>query len=311
MLMMKRIALATVVVAGLAGLVVAPAARGQRRVIGGDDEEQPADAGPPAAAPAKKKGDDKKPDAKAPDAKPAPDAKAAADAKKGEDKKAPDAKAVKKGAPVDVLADTPAEKETKSKAVEAKEKADAAAEEAAHKKEEEQRKLQEEKKAADAKKKLENRDQRLAAAKKIRQITRTSGSVTIGFAVEPGYAQANSVLEVRVAVAEKLDVPDPRYGDRMPLKGLDLVATVSGNGKKLRYAVHPLDAPGRYGFHTTPLKDGTYLVSVDGTTADHKSVSASFPLHVGTWPPPDFDTEEQNNLTSDAARNGRKVLGEN
>jgi hypothetical protein len=261
--------------------------------------------------------DAKASDAKSKDAATAKDAKEAAkDAKSsstpastgapeksGKDK----SKVVPKG---DVLDDTPAEKAQKAKDQEAKSKAEEAADAAQKKKDEEQRKLQEEKKAADAKKKLENKDQRLAAARKIRQLTRTSGSFVMGFALEPGEVKPNNVLSVRAQIAEKVDVPDPRYGDRVPQKNAELTAVVSGNGKKLRYEMHALDAPGKYGFHTTPLKDGAYLVAVEGKNKDGKPINTSFTIHVGVWPPPDFDTEEQNNLATDSGKAGR-IIGEN
>lgn len=294
--------------------VVSSSANAQRRIIGAGDE--PSDAGPPPvvdAGPAKKddkkkkpeekKADDKKPEEKKPEEKKADPAAVKKDDKKKDDKR-------------DVLEDTPAEKTVKSKDQEAKDaaekKAEAAADAEKAKKEEEKKKLEESKKAADAKKKLENKDQRLAAARKIRQITRTSGAFAISVAIEPGQVVKDGVLEVRIDVAQKLDVPDPKFGSLMPIRNADVVAVVTGGKAKMRYAVHALETPGRYGFHTTPIKDGVVQVTVSGTTKDNKSFDATFPLHVGVWPPPDFEDEEKNNIaTTDASRGGRKVLGGN
>lgn len=280
---------------------------------------------------AEKKADEKKADDKKVDDKKAGDTKA--EEKKVDDKKAvpdtnktdakKDAKKDPKNDPKkddkrDVLDDTPEETAKRAKDDAARSAAEKAAEAAAEaekkKKEDDQRKLLEEKKAADEKKKLENKDHRLAAARKVRNISRSVNGLGLSFAIEPGEVKANSVIEIRLDVTQKLDVADPRYGNLMPLKGLDLVATVSQpTGKKdagaLRYQLHPLESAGRYGFHTTPLKDGLYQVTVRGTTKEGKSVEGSFPLHVGVWPPPDFDDEEKNNLaTTDASRAGRKVL---
>ncbi len=298
--------------------VVSSSANAQRRIIGAGDE--PTDAGPPPAADAgpgkkddKKKKDEKKPEEKKPEEK-------KADEKKPEDKKADPAATKKdekkKDDKRDVLEDTPTEKAVKSKDSEAKDAAEKKAEEAAEaekkKKEEEKKKLEEAKKASDAKKKLENKDQRLAAARKIRQITRTSGAFAISVAIEPGHVVKDNVLEVRVDIAQKLEVPDPKFGSLMPIRNADLVAVVTGGKAKLRYAVHPLETPGRYGFHTTLTKDGVVQVTITGTTKDNKSFDATFPLHVGVWPPPDFEDEEKNNIaTTDASRGGRKVLGGN
>jgi murein DD-endopeptidase MepM/ murein hydrolase activator NlpD len=319
----------------MGGIALAPAALAQRKIIGSSDDEA-TDAGPPPATDDK---DDKKGDKKD-DKKSKKDKKAEEDAKKKaeEDKKKAEEDKKKKGKPDDkskdakdekkdakkddkrdVLADTPAETAKKNKDDEARaaaeKKADEAAEAEKKKKEEEARKLAEDKKAADDKKKLENKDARLAAARKIRNISRSSGPIGVSFAIEPGEVKSNSVVEIRVDLTQKLDVADPKYGTLMPLKGLDLVAVVSQptgkkDNKSLKYALHPLEAAGRYGFHTTPLKDGLYQVSIQGTTKDGKSVDASFPLHVGVWPPPDFEEEEKNNLaTTDANRAGRQVLG--
>lgn len=283
--------------------VVSSSANAQRRIIGAGDDE-PTDAGPPPAAdagPGKK--DDKKKDEKKPEEKKADPAATKKDEKKKDDKR-------------DVLEDTATEKAAKSKDAEAKAAAEKKAEEAAEaekkKKEEEKKKLEEDKKAADAKKKLENKDQRLAAARKIRQITRTSGAFAISIAIEPGQVVKDNVLTVRVDLSQKLEVPDPKFGSLMPIKDADIVATLTGGKSKLRYAVHPLQTPGRYGFHTTPTKDGVLQVTIAGTTKNNKSFDATFPLHVGVWPPPDFEDEEKNNLaTTDAGRAGRKVLGGN
>jgi murein DD-endopeptidase MepM/ murein hydrolase activator NlpD len=308
-------------------LAFAPAATAQRKIIGAPEEAP--DAGPPAEEkkadkqeekPAEKK-DPKKEEKKDDKKDEKKDEKQAEkkDPKKEEKATKPDDKKAKKDAKQDILEDTPEEKARQKKDDEARAAAERAAEAAAdaekRKKEEEQKKLLEEKQAAEEKKRLENRDQRLAAARKVRNLSRSSGDVAISVAIEPGEVKAERLVEIRFDLGQKLTVPDPRYGLRMPLRGLtDLVASVSQpTGKKdvaaARYLVHPLEAPGRYGFHTTPLKDGLYQVLISGKAKDGKAFEASFPLHVGVWPPPDFEDEERNNLAAtDAARAGRKIL---
>jgi hypothetical protein len=316
----------------IAGLVVGGPALAQRRILG--TEEPAADAGPPPEEkkddkkkddkkkddkkkpdekkPDEKKTDDKKPDEKKPDDKKPDDKKV--DPKKDDKKVEPPKKDEKKG---DILDETDAEKK-KREADDAKKKAaEKATEEAAEKerlkKEEEQKKLVEEKKAADQKRKLENRDARLATAKKIRQITRASGGIGTSFAIEPGEVKPGSVVEIRAAVAKKLDKADPRYGNFEPQKGLVVVALVTEPGSKqpVRYVMHELDTPGRYGFHFTPSKAGAHALAIEGK--GRSSFDASFTVHVGVWPPPDFDDEEKNNAasTDDAARSGRKLIGGN
>lgn len=304
-------------VAALACAVAVPV-HAQRGIIGAEEDEEDGEkkpAPPPAEEPSKKddgkkkKKDDKK---KAEEKKPAepvkPDAKSTP---------TPPPSDKKKG---DVLEDTAAEK-TKRAAEEAKRReaeaaAEKAADEAAAKKAAEDAKKLEEKKAADEKRRKETRDQRLAAAKKLRQLVRTSGTTGLGMAVEPGMPVAGQVTELRVAVTKKLDVPDPRFGDLMPMDGLKLVATVEdASGKKdawkRRYLLHPLEAPGKYGFHVTLPKDGAYRVRIDGDVAGDR-VDVQYPVHAGVWPPPDFDEEEKKALeaTGDAKRGGRSIISE-
>ena len=269
-------------------LAFAPSAVAQRRIIG-SDSDQVTDAGPAPPPP--------RAEAKAP---------VKAKKKPAEEKKPVDDKR-------DVLKDTPAEKVTKSKETEAKEAAgkaaESAADAAAKKKQEDLKRLADEQRAADAKKKLENKDQRLAAAKKLRQLTRSSGPFALSVALEPGHVQKDALLEVRLDIAQKLDVPDPRYGNLLPIKGAKLVATVTSGKGKQRYALHALDTPGRYGWHTTPNTDGPMSVQISGTTSEGQNLDATFAVHVGVWPPPDFEPEEKNNLATDASRGGRKLVG--
>ena len=70
------------------------------------------------------------------------------------------------------------------------------------------------------------------------------------------------------------------------------------DGKK-RYAVHSLGAPGLYGFHMTPPKDGVLQVQLTGDVGD-RTLDVSFPVHVGAWPPPDFDDEDKRAQAADA-----------
>jgi hypothetical protein len=325
---MKRIT-TTILAAALALAPLAARAEG-RGIIGADDEEDaPRDAGPPPPAPdkkdakkdekkddKKKKGDEKKPDEKVDDKKVADDKKA--DDKKADDKKAgkPDAKST----PKDVLDDSDEDKKKKSAEAEkkraAEEAAEKAAEEAAAKKSEADKKAAAEKAAAEEKRRKDTRDSRLAAAKKIRGLVRTAGSTGLGLAIEPGMPVANEVTELRLRVTKKLDVADPRFGDLQPMENLALVATVEdATGKKdawkRSYVLHALDAPGKYGFHVTLPKDGAYRVSIDGNV-DGNKVAVTYPLHVGVWPPPDFDEEEKKaqEAAGEASKGGRSIISE-
>ena len=79
-------------------------------------------------------------------------------------------------------------------------------------------------------------------------------------------------------------------------RDLKLVAAViEPTGKKdmtTRFAVHSLGAPGRYGFHFTPTNDGVVQVQLSGEVGERR-LNVTIPLHVGVWPPPDFEDEDK------------------
>ena len=261
----------------------------QRSVAGDDDDDDDDDDG--------KKADDKKADDKKADDKKADDKKA--DGKKADDKKADgkkaDDKAVKK--PVgDVLDETAEDKKKRKAEDDARRKADDAAAAADKKKADDKARLADEKSAADEKRRIDTREQRLVSARRVRPLLREAGDIRIQVAVEPGAVVKAKLVEIRLDLGKKLEVADPKFGTREPLRNLDLTATVTeSTGKKDSsrvYAVHSLGAPGRYGFHITPPKDGELQVQITGD-ADGRSLDVSFPLHVGAWPPPDFDDEDK------------------
>jgi hypothetical protein len=287
----------------------------QRNIQGVDDEED--DDGEERTPPSdvdKKKADGKKADDKKADGKKKADDKKADGKKKVDDKKVDDKKvddkkadeprkgADRKATPGDVLDETPEEKKKRSAEDEARKKADeaAAAEEA--KQAAEKARLAEEKKANAEKRRAETRDQRLASAKRVRPLVRDEGGYHVGVAVEPGALEKGALVEVRFDIGKNLDVADPKFGNRQPLKNLALTATViEPSGKKDAkrvYVVHSLGAPGQYGFHMTPPKDGVLQVQLMGDVGD-RTLDISFPLHVGVWPPPDFDDEDKKVQTVD------------
>lgn len=276
---------------GLALALVSPAASAQRRIIGVDPS--PAEEEPKAKA------------------KPAEEDEEAK--KKAEEERRKKAEAERK------KREEEAEEKRRAKRA-AEEAAERAAEEAERKKRE-----AEEKKKRDAeereKARLEaNRAERLKAARATRLFTREDGNIVAGVSLVPGKAEADKVLEVRFELNQRLDAADPRYGNRMPLKDMELIATVEeptqgkGAQKSYRYKVQPLRAPGSYGLHHTPRIDGEHVLHIEGKSKDGKrSVRFSLPVHVGVWPPPDFDEEEAKNATETAGRatGGRRIVGSN
>lgn len=288
---LARGAVARASLLGLALALLSPAAAGQRRIIGVEE---------PAPAEKAEETDEASPDG-------------------DEQKNAADAEKKKKAEEARKKAEAEAEEKRR-----AKEAADEAAQKAAEEAERKKREAAEKKKRETLereKARLEaNRAGRLKAAKKSRLYTREDGSVVVGVSLEPGKADPDKVMEVRFEVNERLEVAHPRYGNRMPLKDLVLTATIEepakgkGGGKSYRYVVQPLRAPGSYGLHHTPRLEGEHTIRIEGKSKDGKKrVSFSFPVHVGVWPPPDFDDEEAKNASETAGRatGGRRVVGSN
>lgn len=273
---------------GLALTLLAPAASAQRRIIGAEpsapEEEQ---------KPSKEKSEEAR--------------------KKAEEERRKKAEAERQK--------REAEAEQKRRAKEAAEEAARkAAEEAERKKREAEEKKKREAEEREKARLEANRAGRLKAARATRLYTREDGNVVAGVSLEPGKADADKVMEVRFELNQRLDVPDPRFGNRMPLKDMELIATVEepaqgkGAAKSYRYRVQPLRAPGSYGLHHTPRLEGEHVVRVEGKSKDGKrTIRFSFPVHVGVWPPPDFDEEEAKNATETSGRatGGRRIIGAN
>ena len=267
----------------LATSVSPSAALAQRRVIGADDEEEEEEVKQDEAA---KRRREKK--------------------KKEEEERRKKAK--------EKAEREAAERERKAAAAEAAaEAAEKAAEEAEAKAEEAKRKAEEEKLEKERRRLEANKAGRLKAAKRERQYVRKDGKLTFRFKVAPGAVVAKKVVAVRFKVDRKLDVASARYGDLAPEKGLRLVAVITepaarrGEPVVHRRLVHALEGAGQYGFHFTPTRDGAHEVMLEGESKDG-AVSVGLTLHVGAWPPPDFDEEERNNASM-LAETSRSLVG--
>ncbi len=294
-----------------------------RDVIG---EEEPEEKKEEPAKPAPK-------DAKAaPPAKdgkavpPAKDAKAAPPAKDGKavppakDGKAEPAAKDDKAAPPGKKGKTEAELEKEA------EEADAAA---MKKAEEESRKKREE----EAKKKKDAEDKRAASkaeigkgnledARKSRVYKRLKDGLLFTAKVLPGAVEDNKMSEMEFTIVQKLEDPDPTYGDWAPVEDGDFMATFTCQSlpapkdpkakpgalpPPVVYEIHPLGDAGKYGLHATLPNAGVWQLKVTGKKKDsQKATEVNIPLHVSVWPPPDFDTEEKNNVTLTGS--GRRAL---
>ena len=198
---------------------------------------------------------------------------------------------------------------------EAERAAEAAAEEAARKaKEEAERKIREkeEKEAA----RLEaNRAARLAQSKIERRFVRETDAFQINITMRPGAPVAGEVVELQFDISKKLEVESAQYGRLQPQKKVKGTVQVNppATGKKedaVLYRLHRLKAPGSYGFHFTPTRDGMYDLRLTGKSPKNPELEISLPVHPDTWPPPDFEEEEAKlkNLSNSTGRTNRRII---
>ncbi|MFH1811500.1 MAG: hypothetical protein ABIJ09_22355 [Pseudomonadota bacterium] len=180
------------------------------------------------------------------------------------------------------------------------------------------------KKAEAERKKQEDTDKRaradLNAARTERVLVRNFNNLRVRLTLKPGAPEIKAVQEVRLDVAEKLAVPDSRYGEYKPLRDAQLVATLRyveamgdakpapKKGRKpeaipdpLQYRVHSLEDAGVYGFHLTMRTPGRYEVKIEGKDAAGQRIEAAFDLFPGQWPPPDW-AEERARATESSSR---------
>lgn len=241
----------------------------------------------------------------------------------------------------DPLEEKPAAKGKDAKAAPDK---DALNEADIRKAEQEARKRREEevtrKKALEAERKATATKASLENAKVERVFKREAAGVLYSIKLLPGAVEPKKLTELVFDARVKLEDPDPTYGDYAPVEDLYLVATLTpvggppapatpeakpadskakGKGKAaapapapavgpspVAYVVHSLGDAGMYGFHVTFPSAGKWEVRLSGSRKDGKALEGSFPLHVGIWPPPDFDQEEKNNQT--LGGNGRRAI---
>jgi hypothetical protein len=121
---------------------------------------------------------------------------------------------------------------------------------------------------------------------KVRRVQLKSGFVLFDVRIEPGVPDPREVVEIRLEVAEVPPVPDPIYGERIPVKGAEFVAEVTdadGAGYTLVYRVHALGDAGSYGFHFTPLRRDNFVIKLKGSYKG-KRFGPDFRVPVGIWP---------------------------
>jgi len=122
----------------------------------------------------------------------------------------------------------------------------------------------------------------------VRNVQARSSIFQFNVRFEPGVPEPGEVVEARIEMAEVPPVPDPVYGETIPVKGAVIVAEVTdadGAGYGLAYRVHPLTDAGMYGFHFTPQRSDVYRVVLRGEQKS-QSYAATMRVPVGIWPLP-------------------------
>lgn len=128
---------------------------------------------------------------------------------------------------------------------------------------------------------------------KVRTVQLKSSIFQFNVRLEPGVPDPGQVEEVRIEMAEVPPIPDPIYGETIPVKQAVFMAEVTdadGAGYTLTYRVHPLTDAGVYGFHFTPSRKDTYQVVLRGVQKSQK-FSPKFRVPVGIWPFRDVDAK--------------------
>jgi hypothetical protein len=118
----------------------------------------------------------------------------------------------------------------------------------------------------------------------MRSIQVKSGYLSFNILLRPGVPDPGQVVEITMDMAEVPPVPDPIYGERIPVKNASITASVTdAAGYSLNYRVHSLQDAGSYGFHFTPMRKDTYQVTLKGVYKE-KKFNPDFEVPAGIWP---------------------------
>jgi hypothetical protein len=139
-----------------------------------------------------------------------------------------------------------------------------------------------------------------------RTVEARSGDLVFMVTHRPGVPEPGESVDVRIELVEKPAVPDPVYGETIPVKDLSFLAQVhSETGPATFYRVHALQDAGGYGFHFTPFGRAILTVAFDGTYKGVKFHSG-IQIPVGIWPLPGMEKKEQENETAGHSEAGRR-----
>ena len=117
------------------------------------------------------------------------------------------------------------------------------------------------------------------------------GDYRIRVTLRPGVPEALHLLEINLDIARHREVPDPQYGDLVPLEGAKLAAMVSGPGIRTRHLVRALGDAGSYGLHVTPSEKGYWTIALGPLEPGQAGPTISFQIGVGVPMPPSAQGE--------------------
>lgn len=145
--------------------------------------------------------------------------------------------------------------------------------------------------------------------------------------LKPGNLQANRVADASIEVVRILEIPDPTFGERMPIASDRPIATLqaplapgleSAKGKKaappppgpVSFVLWPQANPGSFGFHFTPGYDGVYTLTFEGQDTrgnpdEPRRFTTSFRIGVGA----DAAQTEQSQGAAAARKGSRRPVG--
>jgi hypothetical protein len=116
-----------------------------------------------------------------------------------------------------------------------------------------------------------------------------SGEFAFTVGMKPGIPDPDQVTEILIAANAVPKSPHPKFGNRVPLEGAQLIVEVSSPGGEVvaKFKAHEMPlAAGRYGIHFTPGQEGIYTLAIRGKSADGKTLVADVKLPVKVWPLP-------------------------
>ncbi len=122
-------------------------------------------------------------------------------------------------------------------------------------------------------------------------LTVKEGAWRVRVTLRPGQPEPGQKLELLFDVARHPDIPDPQYGDRIPLQGARLFVTMSGAGRPERHRLWPMGDSGVYGTHWTPSERGLWTVSL--APIDPKADAPTLDFQLGAAVPMPASSEGQ------------------